>query len=445
LSKVYRTRADPLDEIWPEAERWLEATPEVEAKALFEHLLGQRPGVADGRALRTFQRRVTQWRAQHGPPKEVFFPQVHEPGRMIQVDWTYATELVVTIAGRPFPHLLCHAVLPYSNWEWAQPCHTESLLSLKSGLQAALWTLGGVPAEVQTDHSSTATHVLQRGQPERGFNAEYLALCAHLGLAPRTIQVACPNQNGDVEAAQGHLKRRLKNHLLLRGSRDFIDEAAYAAFVAGVCVGANALRSGKTAEELPRLRPLPATRFPQTEEITVRVSSYATVRVKNCAYSVPARLIGAIVQAYVSEAEVSFHHRGVEVARYPRSHKQQPRIDYRHVIDSLVRKPGAFARYLYREELFPRPVFRQAYDRLKVIEESQADFRYVRLLALAAQVGEDGVAAALAALLREGLAPLPEATQARLQLAPPTRPVELVAFVPELHSYDTLLVAEVGT
>ena len=79
-----------------------------------------------------------------------------------------------------------------------------------------------------------------------------------------------------------------------------------------------------------------------------------------------------MVQARVSEAEVSFHHHGEAVATYPRSHGQEPHIDYRHVIDSLVRKPGAFVRYLYREELFPRPVFRHAYDRLVALDPSRA-------------------------------------------------------------------------
>jgi len=127
----------------------------------------------------------------------------------------------------------------------------------------------------------------------------------------------------------------------------------------------------------------------------VRVSCYCTARVKNCAYSVPSRLIGAFVQARVSEADISFHYRGEVVAAYPRSQAQQPRIDYRHVIDSLVRKPGAFAQYLYREELFPRPVFRQAYDRLKRAEEGKASARYLRVLHLAVKFGEDRVSDAL--------------------------------------------------
>jgi len=442
--QTWRTRADPVERIWPAAQRWLEETPELEAKMLFEHLLGEQPGAADGRALRTFQRRVLHWRRRHGPPKEVKFPQERAPGESLQFDWTHANELEITIGGEKYPHLLAHAVLPFSNWEWAIPCQSESVLSLKLGVQEAYWRLGGLTLRLQTDQSSTATHQLRRGKAARGLNVEYVAMCQHLGVEPRTIAIKCPDQNGDVESLQGHLKRRLKQHLLLRRSRDFATVEEYADYVAHVCRGINALRKAKVAEEMACLRPLPATRFPEAEEVTVRVSCYSTARVKNCAYSVPSRLIGAMVQARISEAHVSFEHLGETVANYPRSHCQEPRIDYRHVIDSLVRKPGAFARYLYREELFPRPVYRQAYDRLLAAEEPKASGRYLRLLHLAAEFGEDQVGSALGTILRQGELPLADVIELGLREEAPALPVEIAAFTPDLDSYDSLI-AEVAS
>jgi transposase len=433
---TWRSCPDPLAALWLQAKPWLEASPELEVKALFEHLLGADPALAPGHALRTFQRRVRQWRAQHGPAREVHFPQVREPGQAVQLDWTHADELGVTIAGAVFGHWLCHAVLPYSNWQWAVPCHSESLLSLRVGLQAMLWALGGVPVQLQTDQSSTATHTLDRMSKKRGFNTGYLALCAHYDVAPTTIHVACPNENGDIESANGHLKRRLKNHLILRGSRDFVSEVAYAEFVGKVCTGANLLRQAKVAEERPRLRPLPATRFPEAEEITVRVSSYSTIRAKGCAYSVPSNYVGYLVQVRVTETELSVHYAQAEIARYPRLPGREARINYRHIIASLVRKPGAFQRCLYREQLFPALVFRQAYDRLVLLEPKRADAHYVQILALAADTGEAVVAAALSALLREALDPTVEQIRARLGTV--TEPIILAAFAPELASYDQL-------
>jgi hypothetical protein len=334
--------------------------------------------------------------------------------------------------------------LPFSNWQWAMPCYSESSLSLRSGLQRALWELGGVPLFSQTDQSSTATHQLKRDESRRGFNTEYVALCQHLGLEPRTIAVAMPNQNGDIEAAQGHLKRRLNNHLILRRSRDFPDVAAYAEFVAMVCRGANALRLHKIAEERALLRTQPPTRFPETEELTARVSSYSTARVKDCAYSMPSRLIGVTLTVQVSEDTVRFTYLGELVVSCPRSKSRLPRIDYRHIIASLVRKPGAFARYIYREELFPRPVFRQAYDRLKAADEVKADQRYLRLLVLAVDFGEDTVGDQLGSALRSGEVPLADVIELRLRQPVTTEPAKIAPFTPELDSYDALI-AEVAS
>ncbi len=360
----------------------------------------------------------------------------------MQLDWTRGAELGVSIAGQKWEQLLCHVVLPYSNWQWAVPCRSESMLSMRHGLQSALWALGGVPAKLQTDHSSTATHVLNRNSGKRGFNTEYLALCEHLGIEPCTINPSCPHENGDIESANGHLKRRLATHLALRGSREFAGEADFARFVAEACVAANALRSVKVAEERIRFKPLPPARYPEADEARVRVSSYSTVRIRQCAYSVPAKLIGAMVRVQISEAEVIVHHEGEEVVRYPRTIGHQARIDYRHIIASLVRKPGAFAGYIYREELFPRPAFRQACDRLAQADEPKADRHYLALLALASARGEDEVASAIGVVLRAGEVPCPDAVEEALGLRDETG-VSLAAFTPELSSYDALI-AEVS-
>lgn len=213
-----RRRPDPLDGgLWDEALTWLVPTPEIDGKVLFEHLLGGHPEWVPtaGKALRTFQRRIKHWRELSGPPKELYFPQVRTPGECLQFDWTRVKpkDFAITIAGDAYDHMLAHAVLPYSNWEWAVPYLSESALSLKRGVQEALWQLGGTPAVLQTDSSSTATHQIERGSPKRAFNTEYLAFCRYLKIEPRATHVRSPDENGDVESAQGHLKRRLRMHV----------------------------------------------------------------------------------------------------------------------------------------------------------------------------------------------------------------------------------------
>jgi len=156
----------------------------------------------------------------------------HSTSEAAQTDFTWATELGVTIAGVLFEHKLCHLVLPYSNWAWATVCRSESLPALRHGVQEALFRLGKRPVWHQTDNSTAATHDVPSGK--RAFNDNYVKLMKHLGMKPRTIGIGKSNQNGDVEAMNGALKRRLKQHLLLRGSSDFASVETYEAWLAGV-------------------------------------------------------------------------------------------------------------------------------------------------------------------------------------------------------------------
>jgi transposase len=440
-TRAWRTRVDPLAAIWQEAEPRLWAAPELEAKALFEHLLMIRPEQMREMQLRTFQRRVRQWKLEHGPAPEVIFPQTHRPGEVMQVDWTHAKELEISIAGHPLDHLLCQAVLPYSNWQWATRCQSESLLSLRAGLQAALFRLGKVPKLLQIDNSSAATHQIS-GEGKRDFNPEFRSLAEHYGLAVRTIHVGCPNENGDVESHNGHLKRRLEQHLLLRGYRDFASAAAYDQFVAEVLSKANGLRTAKVTEELAVMRELPPTRLCEYDEVECRVCSHSTIRVKRVTYSVPARFISRRLRARVYEQHLEVYHGTEQIAQITRVPGRQAVIDYRHVIQALLRKPGAFARYHYREELFPSRTYRRAYDRLVQDHGMGAgELEYLRLLKLTAELGINAVEGLLGEMLCADTLPWRAATL-RGTLCPPSR-VELVEPLVDLSVYDAFLREEV--
>lgn len=436
----WRTRPDPLAGIWSRAEAMLGEASDLEAKALFEHLCQETPGVLKESHLRTFQRRVKLWRLQHGPDKEVFFVQDWEPGRALQLDWTRTAELGVTIARAPYEHLLCHAVLPYSNWEWATVCRSESLLSLRHGLQESLQQLGQVPQELRVDNTSAATHRIGLGT-ERAFNPEFASLCEHYGLMPKTIGIGCPNENGDVESSNGHLKRRLRQHLLLRGSRDFESERAYEEFLQGVLRAGNRGRADKLAQELSVMKPLPPTRLSEYDEVYCRVSSSSAIRVKKVGYSVPARLIGQEVKVAIYETELKVYSGRELLLSLPRRHSDRGMVlDYRHVIDHLLRKPGAFERYRYREQLFPGEMFRRAYDYL-VAQRGQRRgvVEYLQLLKLTSQVRQNDVELMLIDFLSPpGVAWSVE--QIRQAVAPQTQPaLAVMELQPEWRSYDALL------
>lgn len=434
----WRTRHDPFEQDWPELRARLADAPELEAGALFEDLVKRKPDAYEPGQVRTLQRRIKQWRAKEGPPKLIFFPQEHRPGEAMQTDFTWATELGITIGGEPFPHMLCHPVLPFSNWEWATVCHSESMAALRRGVQAALVRLGRSPQYHQTDNSTAATHDLRTGK--RGFNAEYESFVQHYGMTPRTTEVGEKEQNGDVESLNGVLKRRLKQHLLLRDNRDFPTVAAYEGWLHECIEAANRRRTKRLLEELAVMLPLPDRRLPEFVEMDVRVTSWSTIRVKHNAYSVPSRLQGEMVRVRIFDErlEVSYggqHQLTVERLQGRNGH----RINYRHIIWSLVRKPGAFERYRYREDLFPSLTFRRAYDALCESREShRADVEYLRLLHLAASTMEAEVEQALEVLLAAGTDPTAEQVR---KVVSPVRPEvpELAACVVDLAEYDELL------
>jgi hypothetical protein len=440
---TWRTREDPFAEDWAMLEAMLEEAPELEATTLFDHLLRLKPAAHSEGRLRTLQRRVKRWRAQRGPEREVFFPQAHRPGEAIQTDFTHATALGVTIAGEPFSHMLCHSVLPFSNWEWATVCQSESMPALRREVQSTLFRLGRVPEVHQTDNSTAATHDLRTGK--RGFNEEYLMVMDHFGIKPRTIEVGEKEQNGDIEASHGVLKRRLRQHLLLRGSRDFESEQAYEQWLWEKVEAANRLREPKLAQELAVMRPLMVSRLPEHREESVGVTSWSTIRVRRNTYSVPSRLIGETVRVYIYEQRLEVYHGGVLQLEMERLRGEGGhRINYRHVIWSLVQKPGAFARYRYREDLFPSLVFRRAYDALREqLDGWKADIEYLRILHLAASTMQSEVEAALERVLDAG--ECPAADTVKRVVAP--EKIEVPALeVPavDLRSYDHLLDRGVG-
>jgi transposase InsO family protein len=437
--RSWRTRPDPFEEDWPAVEAMLRDAPELEGKALFEHLSEVlRPGHYEEGQLRTFQRRVQQWRALHGPDKEVMFPQEHQPGVLSQTDFTCCNELLVTIGGEPFPHLLCHVVLVYSNWEWATVCRSESMAAMRRGVQAAFFRLGRVTVRHQTDNSTAATHDLRTGK--RGFNEEYEALMKHLGMTPCTIGVGKSNQNGDVESSHNALKRRLAQHLLLRCSRDFESVAAYETFLEGVLVRANERRQSRLASELAVMRALEVERLPEFVELRVPVTSWSTIRVKHNAYSVPSRLIGETVSVRLYEDRLEVYYaEKLQMTVGRLLGRMGHRVSYRHIIWSLVRKPGAFAQYRYREDLFPSVTFRRAYDALREQKsERAADVEYLRILHLAASTLESEVEAALDCLLQDGQVPEAQAVKDLIGHDQPRVP-RLAESAVDLGEYDLLL------
>ncbi|MCH7750413.1 MAG: IS21 family transposase [Acidobacteria bacterium] len=440
--RTWRTRADPFAEVWASEvvpRLAADAQGRLQALTLFEWLGTRYPGRFQPGQLRTLQRRVRDWRALHGPDVEVYFEQVAVPGREGALDFTDAHDLGVTIHGAAFPHLLFEFVLSFSGWTYVALAASETFEALVAGLQGAVWTLGAIPAVIRHDNLSAATHELKRSGG-RQLTTRFRSVLEHYGVRSSRIQPRKAHENGVVEQAHFRTKTAVEQALLLRGHADFVDEATYETFVRDVVERRrNAPAAARLAEERPYLRPLPASPVPNYTTFTCVVRRWSTIRVGGRTYSVPSRLIGHTVEARQHPTTVEVRYRGQVVETMPRLRGEAgQRIDYRHIISSLVRKPGAFARYRYREELFPSLTFRQAYDALGHTHGERADVEYVRLLHLAATTSERQVETTLRDMLQAGHA----FDYARVQaLVTPTLPSVPVIHLPppDLAHYDALL------
>lgn len=436
--RTHRTRPNPFAADWAWVCAQLERDPALQAKTLFADLCRQFPGRYQPAQLRTLQRHVATWRAQYGPAKSVIFEQVHRPGMLGQSDFTHMDDLALTLSGVPFPHLIYHLVLTYSNLEAIQICFSESFASLAEGIEACLWQLGGVPQQHRTDNLSAAVVTIARGV--RHYTAPYAALMAHYHMQPSTNQPGEAHENGDVEQAHYRFKQAVAQALALRGSRDFRDRAAYTRWVHDLVRRRNMTRAVRADEERAQLQPLPNLPLDPAQDLRVTVSRFATIRVLRNLYSVPARLIGQTLLVRVHAETLDLYLGPTNLLTLPRLRgSQQHRIDYRHLSESLVRKPGAFAQYRYRDDLFPSLAFRQAYDTLCQHQPQRADQQYVRVLHLAATTSESAVEIALQLLRDAERVPTIDAVRelvcGRLQLTLP----DLVAPALDLSPYDQLI------
>jgi hypothetical protein len=441
-----RQTVDPLAGLWEsDVLPLLLSRPGLRPVTLLEEMQLRHPDRDWNRLRRTLERRVRVWRGEHGPEREVIFRQDHPPGRQGLSDFTDMADLGVRIAGEPFAHRLYHFVLAYSSWEHAEPViGGESFTALACGLQNALWTLGGAPAEHRSDSLSAAFRNLDRDAAE-DQTRRYEALCAHYGMQPSRNNRGLAHENGAIESQHGHLKRVVAQALMLRGSADFETLDAYRGWIADLVGRRNARRDKLVSLERAHLNRLPAQRTTDHDEAIVLVTSSSGFALKKVFYTVPSRLIGYRLrlriyddrlECFLGQSHVLTLPRG----RAPGDGRRIQVVDYRHIIHSLRRKPMALLNLVYRDALFPRPAYRDTWERLLAIGDARTACRImVDLLALAHEQNcEAELAGMLAAQIVRGELPDPAALRAHFAPAPARMP-DILVQLPAIASYDALL------
>ena len=369
----WRTRADPLAAVWESVlVPMLKKAPQLEPQTLLLHLEQTFPGQEWYRRKRTLQRRVEQWKALHGPARDVMFLQHHQPGVLGISDFTLLKGEPITVAGEVLEHRLFHFRLPYSGWCHVEVIHGgESFVALSEALQNALTLCGGVPAEHRTD-SLSACFRNRDGSYAGDYTSRYRELCSHLGVIATRNNRGVAHENGAIEGPHRHWKRRLEQQLIQRGSRDFETEAEYRQLVAQVTATLNGRYevAGRLEIERLHLQPLPVERFADYDLVVVRVRSTSTIEVRQVTYSVPSRLIGQQLTVHLRHDRLDLYLRSQFVETLPRLHRRAGesgplrRIDFRHVIESLRRKPRALLRAQLQADLLPGESWRQLWRQL---------------------------------------------------------------------------------
>jgi transposase InsO family protein len=440
-----RRRPDPLADFFDaEVVPMLTAAPDLRAVAIFEEMQRRHPDLPDG-GRRTLERRIRSWRALHGADQEVIFRQVHEPGRMGLSDFTDMADLGVTIARQQLPHRLYHFRLAYSGFEHVHVIlGGESYVALAEGLQNALWALGGAPSEHRSDSLSAAFRNLDR-EAREDLTRRYDALCTHYGMQPTRNNRGVAHENGAIESPHGHLKKAIKDALLMRGGSDFDDLSNYRRFIDEIVSRKNAHNAKRIAAERPTLQPLPGQRTCDHEETVVTVTSSGGFTLKKVFYTVPSRLIGHRLRVRLYDDRLEVFIGGTPLmtltrGRAPTSGKHAHVVDYRHVIHALRRKPMALLNLVYRNQLFPRDAYRLTFERLlEKLPEKSACRLMVGLLELA---HERCCEAELATWLDVGLGAgqLPDIAALRAHFASdPTALPEVVVRLVPLADYEALL------
>ena len=444
--RTYRTRPDPLAGLWDqEILPLLQAAPGLRPVTLLIELARLHPGQIDASSRRTLERRIATWKAQHGPGQDVIFPQIQQPGRMGLSDFTDANELGVTIAGVRLAHRLYHFALACSGFEHAEVVlGGESYPALAGGLDNALRLLGGVPREHRTDSLSAAFRNLALPDAE-DLTRRYSALAAHYGMLPTRNNRGIARENGAIESRNGHIKRRLAQALLLRGSADFGDLNAYRAFVTGTIAQHNRRYAAAIEAERAVLQPLPASPAMTWDDMTVRVTTSSGFMCRGVFYTVPSRLIGHRLQLRVFDDRIQAFLGGDPLLTLPRGRRHKGAgavhvVDYHHIIAGLRAKPGALTHLAYRDALWPRTAFRRAFEALSEAQPAREAARtMVGLLALAHDRGvEAGLADALETELDAGR--LPELAEMMRRFMPRETAVpDVRVTIPPASVYDSLL------
>jgi len=435
----WKTKSDPFEADWLWIKPMILKDKDLQATSLMEDLVAQHPDRYQMNQLRTLQRRFDQTRAEAGPNTDVKFMQRYDPGRQSQVDFTRMKKLEVTINGKVFDHMLFHFKLSCSKWEWVKVCFTENFENLAEGVEDAFFRLGKRTKEIRTDNLSPAWTSVGKGQFK--LTKDWKNFTNHYDIKPTRNNPGESHENGVVEKSHDLFKNHVNQKLILRGSRDFSSQEEYEGFLLNILNKRNKGVEKALAKEADHLKDLPTDKWLAPKVTTAKVRSTCIVEINKVQYSVPSRLIGRTLIVYTYRDKIDLYYKHTFVQTMAKLDKGA-NIDYRHIVHSLIKKPGAFHHYIYKSFLYPCAIFKRAYESCEKASPVNGHKVYIRVLDLSKNYGEENVREILEKLL-ENKSTIDTASIRSLLKVDLTTP-DVRVDQPNLSQYDVLTSMEVA-
>ena len=314
------------------------------------------------------------------PFPEIYFRQDHHPGEEAQLDCSSLANLGITIEGRPFRGKFFTFKLMYSKWIYASIVSGETAVEVLAAIQDALWALKGVPQRFRSDNGKALF------QKSKVATEAYNELCVYYGTLWSAINPGHPNENGGAETANKTVKGLLRDRLTTDTDPEFPSEEALVALLREVIDERNAGVQPDLDEERRHLGRLPQQRLEPYEQFERTVSKEGLIKYADREYSVPPELhrTKAKIHRYTDHL-VIYNNNGEPVWRWSLAVDTAGRVDFRHVIHWLRRKPGTFKSYFHKDQLFPTERFRTAYLKLEQWYAPQDAVKdYLSILTIAA-------------------------------------------------------------
>ena len=314
---------------------------------------------------------------------EIFFCQKYDPGKVAQFDCTSVKNLGITIDGRPYDGKIFTFKMMYSKWIYASVVSGETEREVLDAIQDALWALNGVPQQLRSDNGKalfTKAH-----EPNTG----YRDLSIHYGTTLSPINAGHPNENGGAENANKSVKGLLRDRLTTDFGSEFESVEQLCALLKEEVDAYNAGLQRELKNERQYLKRLPKGRVEPYELVERMVNKEGLIRFDGRRYSVPADLHGKRVPTQVYNDRLVIYDDNSEPAwEWPLETDLEGRVDFRHIIHWLQRKPHSFDSCWFKEQLFPSENFLETHRKFREwYEPSQGDKDYLSILQAATGSG----------------------------------------------------------